>query len=170
MDRVLIDHAHCEKKAAAHALSIMSRYADETGVARAMAVLAREEAGHLAEVLGILERRKLSLGRDPGDPYAQALFKRAHSSGPLRQVDLLLASGLIELRSEERLSLLATHLDDPELAAFYQRLCLSEAGHAALFFSLAERRAGSRYAERERAWFDAEAELIATLPVRPAIH
>src|SRR3954467_13102355 len=74
-DEVLVDHAHCEKKAAAHALSLLAAFPDEPGLARAMATLAREEAAHLAEVLVLLERRGLSLGRDAGDPYAQGLQK-----------------------------------------------------------------------------------------------
>src|SRR5436309_3760358 len=72
-DEVLVDHAHCEKKAAAHALSMLAAFPDAPGLPRAMARLAREEAGHLAQVLGLMERRGLVLGRDPGDPYAQGL-------------------------------------------------------------------------------------------------
>ena len=72
-DEVLVDHAHCEKKAAAHALSMIAGYPEVPGLARAMAALAREESAHLSEVLSILERRGLSLGRDAGDPYAQGL-------------------------------------------------------------------------------------------------
>src|SRR6266550_529414 len=74
-DEVLVDHAHCEKKAAAHALSLLAAFPDVPGLPRAMARLAREEAGHLAQVLALLEKRGLALGRDPGDPYAQALQK-----------------------------------------------------------------------------------------------
>jgi len=72
-DQVLVDHAHCEKKAAAHALSMLAAFPDVPGLPRAMARLAREEAGHLAKVLALLESRGLSLGRDGGDPYAKGL-------------------------------------------------------------------------------------------------
>src|SRR5215469_1201388 len=72
-DEVLVDHAHCEKKAAAHALSMLAAFPSEPGLARAMARLAREEAGHLAQVLALMEKRGLALGRDAGDPYAQGL-------------------------------------------------------------------------------------------------
>src|ERR687884_668801 len=79
-DEVVVDHAHCEKKAAAQALSMLAAFPDVPGLARAMARLAREEAGHLAQVLALCERRGLALGRDAGDPYAQAL--QAHVRQP----------------------------------------------------------------------------------------
>src|SRR2546427_3059110 len=79
-DEVLVDHAHCEKKAAAHALSMLAAFPDVPGLPRAMARLAREEAGHLSHVLALCDRRGLALGRDAGDPYAQAL--QAHVRQP----------------------------------------------------------------------------------------
>src|SRR5256886_1275096 len=72
-DEVLVDHAHCEKKAAAQALSMLAAFPMVAGLPRAMARLAREEAGPLAQVLSVMEKRGLPLGRDPGDPYAQGL-------------------------------------------------------------------------------------------------
>src|SRR5438105_13317712 len=65
-DEVLVDHAHCEKKAAASALSLLSAFPSIPGLARAMARLAREESGHLAQVLALVEKRGLSLGRGSG--------------------------------------------------------------------------------------------------------
>src|SRR5437016_8225042 len=98
-DEVLVDHAHCEKKAAAHALSMLAAFPDVPGLPRAMARLAREEAGHLAKVLALLESRGLSLGRDGGDPYAQALQGLVRQPHEERLLDQLLVSALIELRS-----------------------------------------------------------------------
>src|SRR5687767_5399416 len=72
-DAVLVDHAHCEKKAAANALSLLQVYPEVPGLAAQMARLAREESAHLAKVLELMEARGLTLGRDGGDPYAQAL-------------------------------------------------------------------------------------------------
>ena len=59
-DEVLVDHAHCEKKAAAQALSLLSAFPQAPGLARAMARMAREEAGHLAQVLALMKERFLS--------------------------------------------------------------------------------------------------------------
>src|SRR3954471_24215401 len=114
-DEVLVDHAHCEKKAAAHALSLLAAFPAVPGLARAMARLAREEAGHLASVLALMEKRSLSLGRDTGDPYAQGLQAMVRQPAAEGLLDRLLVSAIIETRSEERLRLLAEHLPDPGL-------------------------------------------------------
>src|SRR3954454_8913619 len=95
-DEVLVDHAHCEKKAAAQALSMLAAFPEVPGLPRAMARLAREEAGHLHEVLGLMEKRGLPLGRDPGDPYAQGLQQAVRRPARERLLDRLLVSALIE--------------------------------------------------------------------------
>ena len=169
-DEVLIDHAHCEKKAAAHALSLLAAFPDEPGLARAMATLAREESAHLAEVLVLLERRGLQLGRDGGDPYAQGLQKLIRTPRAERLLDQLLVSALIEERSRERLRLLADHLADPELKSFYARLADSEEGHGNLFLRLARRLAATGCEARLAALLASEAALIERLPIRAAIH
>lgn len=170
LDEVLVDHAHCEKKAAAHALSLLAAFPDEPGLARAMATLAREEAAHLAEVLALLERRGLSLGRDGGDPYAQGLQKLIRAPRQERLLDQLLISALIEERSRERLHLLALHLEAVELRAFYARLAESEEGHGNLFLRLARRLVPEGCDDRLAVLLRAEAELIERLPLRAAIH
>ena len=169
-DEVLIDHAHCEKKAAAHALSLLAAFPDVPGLPRAMARLAREEAGHLGSVLVLLEKRGLSLGRDRGDPYAQALQKLARTPRLERMLDLLLISALIEERSRERLDLLARNLADTELRTFYARLALSEAGHGSLFLRLARKAAPDQIDARLAQLAREEARIVETLPIRAAIH
>src|SRR5438445_122972 len=84
--------------------------ATTSALPRAMARLAREEAGHLGQVLSLMEKRGLSLGRDPGDPYAQGLQSHVRQPARERLLDRLLISALIESRSEERLRLLGEHL------------------------------------------------------------
>ena len=169
-DEVLVDHAHCEKKAAAHALSVLAAFPDVPGLARAMARLAREEAGHLAQVLALMEKRGLALGRDGGDPYAQGLQKLIRTPRAERLQDQLLVSALIEERSRERLALLSEHLPDEALRDFYRRLADAEAGHGNLFLRLARRAAPEAHEERLSQLARAEGELIAGLPVRAAIH
>ena len=167
-DEVLVDHAHCEKKAAAHALSMLAAFPGEPGLARAMARLAREEAGHLAQVLALVERRGLSLGRDRGDPYAQGLQALVRQPARERLLDRLLISALIEARSEERLRLLGERLPDPDLRRFYARLAQAEKGHGQLFWRMAGDCEGRE--ERFLVLSQAEARLVRELPLRPAIH
>ncbi len=170
-DAVLIDHAHCEKKAAANALSLLQLYPDVPGLPAKMARLAREEASHLARVLGFMEKRGLVLGRDDGDPYAQGLVKLVRHGQRERRLDRLLVAGIIEGRSFERLQLLAEALSQPELKKFYAELGKSEDGHRKLFVKLAcaiedEAVVLARLDEL----LEGEAELIRTLPIRAAVH
>ena len=169
-DEVLVDHAHCEKKAAASALSLLSTFPQAKGLPRAMARLAREEAGHLGQVLAILDKRGLVLGRDLGDPYVQGLMKLQRNPADERLIDRLLVSALIEQRSEERLRLLSEHLPDPDLRAFYARLAQSEEGHCNLFLRLARKSAGEAADARLAELLPEEARLVRDLPVRAAIH
>ena len=167
-DEVLVDHAHCEKKAAAQALSMLAAFPAVPGLARAMARLAREEAGHLAQVLALMDKRGLPLGRDAGDPYAQGLQAAVRQPAAERLLDRLLVSALIETRSEERLRLLARHLGDPELRQFYARLADAERGHGELFLRLARKSEG--FEPRLRQMLRLEAGLVRDLPLRPASH
>lgn len=169
-DEVLVDHAHCEKKAAAHALSMLAAFPDVPGLPRAMARLAREEAGHLAQVLSLMEKRGLALGRDPGDPYAQGLQAQVRQPARERLLDRLLISALIEARSEERLRLLGAALPDPELRAFYTRLAKAEEGHGELFLKLARKSSGAALQPRLDELLQVEAGLLRSLPLRAAIH
>jgi tRNA-(ms[2]io[6]A)-hydroxylase len=170
LDQVLVDHAHCEKKAAANALSLLQAYPEVPGLPALMARLAREESAHLARVLQLLDARGLSLGRDPGDPYAQALQRLIRTPAAERRLDRLLVAAIIEARSSERLQLLAEGLEEPALRRFYAELARSEDGHQRLFLRLAERIAPDAAAPRLDALLEAEAQLLRSLPLRPAIH
>ena len=170
LDLVLVDHAHCEKKAAANALSLLQAYPEVPGLPALMARLAREESAHLARVLQLLEARGLTLGRDPGDPYAQGLQRLVRTPAPERRLDRLLVAAIIEARSCERLALLADGLEDPALRQFYDELARSEDGHQRLFLRLAERVAPGAAQPRLEALLEAEAQLLRSLPLRPAIH
>jgi tRNA 2-(methylsulfanyl)-N6-isopentenyladenosine37 hydroxylase len=170
-DQVLIDHAHCEKKAAANALSLLQAYPEVPGLPAMMARLAREEASHLAKVLAVMEERGLLLAQDGGDPYAKGLQQLLRTGAKERRLDRLLVAAIIEARSHERLLLLADGLEEPELRKLYAELAQSEDGHQELFVRLAERVedpaiASSRLAEL----LSKEAQLVAELPVRAAIH
>ena len=176
-DAVLIDHAHCEKKAAANALSMLQAYPEVPELPVTMARLAREESAHLAKVLAIMESRGLALSKDPGDPYAQALQAFVRTPREERRLDRLLVAAVIEARSCERLALIAQGLsertapEDAALARFYRELAQSEDGHQSLFFRLAVNAHGeTATAARLELLLDAEAEIIERIGVRAAIH
>ena len=170
-DEVLVDHAHCEKKAAVQALSLLQAYPEVPTLPGQMARLAREESSHLAHVLKLIEERGLSLGPDRGDPYAQGLMQRLRNGQPQRRLDRLLVAAIIEARSCERFGILAEGLPDPKLRQVYQHFQQAESGHQALFLRLAVRAAGEGEAlSRLFALLDAEAVILEQVGIRPAIH
>ncbi|WP_426749248.1 tRNA-(ms[2]io[6]A)-hydroxylase [Myxococcus sp. Y35] len=172
-DEVLVDHAHCEKKAAANALSLLQAYPDLPGLPSQMARLAREESAHLARVLDLMAARGLTLTKDAGDPYAQGLQKLIRTPAAERRVDRLLVAAVIEARSCERLSLLAEGLTDPALARFYGELAQSEDGHQSLFYRLAVTASGGEEAgvrERLEWMLEREAQVVVDVGLRAAIH
>lgn len=182
LPRVLVDHAHCEHKAAVTALSFVSKYPDDPRLVTALSALARDEAAHFARMVEVCTRRGLALGHPDKDPYVQGLLAAVRPGVLEARVDRLLVCAVIEGRSCERLQLLARALgergEEPELSALYDELWREEAGHHALFVELAQRsleRAGHRDAraaalERLEALMEREAALVTSLPVRPAIH
>ena len=168
---LLIDHAHCEKKAAVMALSVITRYPDKRILVEKMATLAQEEMSHFAQVLNILYSRGFTFGRDPGDTYVQALHKHIRKEEPGRLLDTFLVNSLIEARSCERFQLLANHVADQELSAFYRSLLESEAGHRTMFLDLArEYFPKEEVKSRLDTLSAAEAVIITTLSCEPTMH
>jgi tRNA-(ms[2]io[6]A)-hydroxylase len=171
LDRVLVDHAHCEKKAASQAISLVAAYPERARLVRRLSALAIEELRHFRTVYAELCRRGISLSRDRGDPYARALQGLLRSGGDGRLVDRLLVAGLVEARSRERLELLGEALEDGRLRALYRSLARAEAGHATLFVELAREAAPERAVARRLAELaEREAEIVASLPIEPRIH
>ncbi|MCX5949415.1 MAG: tRNA-(ms[2]io[6]A)-hydroxylase [Cyanobacteria bacterium] len=137
---VLIDHAHCERKAAGVALQLMFRYPSDQGLAAVLSPLAREELEHFELVLQLLQRRAMALRPLAAPPYGAGLAQSVRRREPERMLDSFLVAGLIEARSHERMALLAAHSPDPELRALYGDLLASEARHFGLYWLLAEER------------------------------
>jgi tRNA-(ms[2]io[6]A)-hydroxylase len=139
---VLIDHAHCERKAAGAALQLMFRYPSDTQLGALLSPLAREELEHFEQVLVLLEGRGIALRPLPAPAYGATLSAAVRRGEPERMLDSFLVAGLIEARSHERMALLAAHSPDPQLRALYGELLASEARHFGLYWLLAEERFG----------------------------
>jgi tRNA-(ms[2]io[6]A)-hydroxylase len=174
-DDFLLDHAACERKASANALSLVTHYPDRRELVRLMIELAREELHHFQQVHRLVEDRGLVLTRDRKDPYLNALLKRIRTGREDYFLDRLLIAGIAEARGCERFGLIATALEKPtadsELAAFYANLSESEARHRELFIDLAElyfdkSTVGSRLSEM----LDDEARIVSELPIDAALH
>ena len=137
---VLIDHAHCERKAAGSAVQMMFRYLCEPGLGEVLSPLAREELEHFEQVLALITQRGRYLEPLPSPGYGAELARHIRKAEPNRMLDSFLVAGLIEARSHERMALLAEHSSDPELRSLYADLLASEARHFGLYWTLAESR------------------------------
>ncbi|MEL7449597.1 MAG: tRNA-(ms[2]io[6]A)-hydroxylase [Pseudomonadota bacterium] len=170
-DQFLLDHAACERKASAMAVSLVVHYPDRPHLVSAMTDLAIEELAHFREVMKLVLARRLTFRRDEKDAYVNALSKHARRGTEEYLLDRLLIAAVVEARGCERFALLGEALTDPEMAAFYRRIAASESRHAALFVELAQRYAqpGS-VASRLDELLGIEAALVAELPFRPALH
>ena len=181
LDAVLVDHAHCEMKAASNALSLAARHPGDFALVRALTDLAREEIDHFQRVLSFLEARGLRLGPPPVDTYAAELLRavRALPYDPrtVPLVDRLLVAALIEARSCERFKLLLSVVPaGGELHAFYTELVAAEARHyqslVDLAIASAQGDAGLVHARLDLV-AEREADIVRTLSggdARAAIH
>jgi tRNA 2-(methylsulfanyl)-N6-isopentenyladenosine37 hydroxylase len=137
LDSLLIDHAHCEKKAAGTAMNLLFSYVENADLCRAMTDIVQEELEHFHLVRAILDRRGIRFRKLSPSSYGAKLHALIHREEPRRAVDRLLVAGLIEARSCERFGLLRDHLADRELAGFYGSLFESEARHHSTYVRLA---------------------------------
>jgi tRNA-(ms[2]io[6]A)-hydroxylase len=158
-DLMLIDHAHCEKKAASTALSLMYRYVDNTDLLNKMSRLAREELRHFEQVFAIMKKRGVDYCRLTPARYAAGLRQEVRSEDPGRLVDVLIVGAIIEARSCERFAALAPFLDE-KLADFYASLLKSEARHYQDYLTLAEQAAGGPIEARVGEFLALEKALI----------
>jgi tRNA-(ms[2]io[6]A)-hydroxylase len=133
---LLIDHANCEKKAAATAMSLMHRHTENPVLLNKMSRLAREELRHFEQVMKIMQRRGIDYTLVTASRYAAGLRDLVRKKDPGRLVDTLLVGALIEARSCERFATLVPHLDG-ELGEFYASLLKSESRHFQDYLRLA---------------------------------
>jgi len=171
LEEILIDHAHCEKKAAGTAMNLIFAYVDRVELCRELVPIVNEELDHFRLVLDLLERRRIRFRRLTPSGYGRKLNDLVRKIEPGRAVDRLLVAGLIEARSCERFDFLRRHIKDQELAAFYESLFASEARHHSTYVRLAKRFAPD--AAVDRRWSElsaAEAEIMATRDPLPRMH
>ncbi len=173
IDEILTDHAYCEQKAAATAISLIVSFPEYTELVQEMISLVREEMGHFKMVHDRILDRGQILGRDRKDEYVIELLKFFPKGGSrtTQLVHRLLYAALIEARSCERFRLLSEELKDKDLAEFYHKLMISEANHYTMFLKFA-RQYGDRN-EVNKKWEDLlvyEANIMKKLGNKSSIH
>jgi len=161
LDEVLLDHAHCEKKAAGAVMKLLFSYPHHRFLQEPLAELAREELEHFQQILAVLDARGIRYETIKPSPYGMALHALVRRDEPHRLQDLLTISALIEARSCERFQILAEGVSDAGLADLYRSLLASEARHHGLYVELAAELVGRTLAEvRLVELAEAEAEII----------
>jgi tRNA-(ms[2]io[6]A)-hydroxylase len=170
-DAFLQDHANCERKASALAMSLVVKHPDRTRIVPALIALAQEELEHFRQVYELMASRGLPLIKDTQDPYVNQLAACMRHGREARFLDRLLVSSLVECRGAERFRIIADALEDQSLKAFYTSLWKAEAKHGHQFVDMA-----LEYGDAESTMArllelaEREAEIVQTLAWRASLH
>jgi tRNA-(ms[2]io[6]A)-hydroxylase len=171
-DGFLQDHANCERKASAMAMSFVAKFPDRVEIIPELIETAIEELEHFQSVYEIMMRRGVLLPAQMGkDHYVQQLVEQCRSGREERFLDRLLLASIVECRGAERFKLVYETLEDKELKIFYNQLWASEAKHGNIFVNMAlnyfdKNCVYNRLEELNRA----EAKVLQSLPIRSALH
>lgn len=170
-DAFLQDHANCERKASALAMSLVVKHPDRTRIVPALIALAQEELEHFRQVYELMVSRGLTLIKDTQDPYVNQLAACMRHGREARFLDRLLVSSLVECRGAERFRIIADALEDQSLKAFYTSLWKAETKHGHQFVDMA-----LEYADAESTMArllelaEREAEIVQGLAWRASLH
>lgn len=175
LDRLLLDHASLELKAAQQAQKLIRRYAAggcrasmrldgafRSVLANRMSRLAREELRHFEQVVALIERRGGYYSAVSPSRYAARLHDLASTEEPGALTDSLIIGAIIEARSCERFFSLIQNpgrIDEP-VATFYRSLLRSEARHFEIYLTLARAAPGLAVADRLEIFLARDAELV----------
>ncbi len=168
----LQDHADCERKASAMAMSFVAKYPNRVEIIPELIETAIEELEHFESVYKLMAERGIQLTHSIGeDPYVKALIKRCHSGREERFLDRLLIASVVETRGAERFRMVSEAQEDPEMHRFYKVLWASEAKHGHIFVKMALNYFPEQQVyDRLEWWMDHEAEVLDGLEIRPALH
>lgn len=170
-DSFLLDHAACERKASANAVSFTVRYPNHPKLVQTMVRVAQEEMEHYAQMTNIIYKRGLRFGKDEKDPYINALIKLNRWEGEERLIDRLLIFSIVEGRGCERFHLLANALPHGEVQELYADLVRSESQHHIVGVQLLkEMFPKEQWEARYQELLDLEGEIVRNLPLRAALH
>ena len=168
---ILIDHAHCEKKAAGVAIQLMFKYPSEHKLSEVLSPIAREELEHYEKILDFLNSKGIKIKALQPPPYGSELAKNIRREEPYRMLDSFLVAGIIEARSHERLSILALNFEDASLREIYNSLLESEARHFGIYWKLAQEKFSKKEVfNRLNELAQKEAEILSETFPLPRIH
>ena len=171
-DSFLQDHADCERKASATAMSLVAKYPNRIEIIPELIDIAVEELEHFQQVYALMAKRGIQLAHSiPSDPYIKSLIKRQHSGIEERFLDRLLIASVVETRGAERFRLIQEALQDEELQRFYKMLWISEAKHGHVYVKMALNYFPEKKVyDRLQWWVEQEGEVLEGLEIRAALH
>ncbi len=168
----LQDHADCERKASAMAMSFVAKYPDRTEIIPELIAIGIEELEHFQQVYQLMESRGIQLTHSIGkDPYATELIKQCRHGRQERFLDRLLIASVMETRGMERFRVVSEALTDEGLRKYYKHLWISEAKHGHVFVKMALNYFPEKQVYDRLAWWtEQEGEIIDGLEIRAALH
>lgn len=171
-DAFLQDHADCERKASATAMSLVAKYPNRVEIIPELISIGIEELEHFQQVYDVLEMRGIQLAHSiHEDPYIKALMKAKHDGIEEQFLDRLLIASVVETRGAERFKLVAQNTPDKELVNFYKMLWVSEAKHGHVYVKMALNYfPKDKVLDRLKYWVKTEADIIESIPLRAALH
>jgi len=171
-DTFLQDHANCERKASAMAMSFIAKFPDRVEIIPILLDTAIEELEHFKAVYKIMERRQILLPSEIGqDNYVKQLVDQCRSGKVERFMDRLLLASIIECRGAERFNLIFEALEDKELKDFYRKLWISEAKHGNIFVKMTLNYFDSDSVYNRLGELNVlEAKVLDSLPLKAALH
>jgi len=171
-DTFLQDHADCERKASAMAMSFVAKFPNRIEIIPRLIDTAVEELEHFRQVYNIMQERGIQLKHEiTQDVYVKRLIDHCRSGREERFMDRLLLASVVENRGAERFQMIYENLRPGELKEFYQNLWASEAKHGDLFISMALNYFNEKDVfERLEQINEIEGEIMANMPIAPALH
>ena len=172
-DAFLQDHADCERKASAMAMSFVAKYPERKEIIPELIDTGIEELEHFQQVYDFMEKRGVPLAKEMApDLYIKKLMALGHGGTPhTRFRDRLLLASIIESRGCERFKMVSEAQADEDIRRFYKILWASEAKHSHIFVHMALRYfEEAEVNERIKELIEEEAHILDTLPLRAALH
>lgn len=171
-DAFLQDHADCERKASAMAMSLVAKYPDKLEIIPELIETAVEELEHFQQVYEIMQDRGVTLNKEIApDLYVKELLALCHTDVERRFFDRLLLASIIECRGAERFRLIWEALEEGPLKKFYHELWACEAKHGNIFVAMALNYFEEDVVYERLAYLNKkEGEILGRLPIRSALH
>ena len=168
----LQDHADCERKASAMAMSFVAKCPDRVEIIPELIETALEELVHFKLVYEIMDQKKITLPKQlEQDNYIGRLIKKCRSGREERLLDRMVVAAVVEARGVERFRIVAENIEEEELQKFYDMLWRSEYKHSDVFLRLALSYWKWEEIEERLVYFiDEEAIICEGLPFRAAVH